>query len=797
MFRLKLLGGASIETSNGPLTGRAAQRHRIALLAVLAVARSGGVTRDRLIAYLWPETDTERGRRLLADSVYRINQALGEDAVLTAGDELRLDPRRLPSDLADFEEALAAQDAERAAALYTGPLLDGFFLPASSEFEHWVDGERGRLARAYAGALESLAVAAEERNDHVGAVRWWRTATVHDRYNSRITLHLMRALVAAGERAAALQHARVFELLLRDDLGVVADPEVAALAESLRRSPARENASEAADSVESPREAAAVRAKPPGTSSAGTETFGPGDGLENPAEEMRDVSRFAKRTGSTPLATSSHRGAGIGVGLALLAALTMAALWLASSTRQVPAIAAGPTIAVLPFSDLSAGGDYGYFADGMTEELINTLSRVEGLRVASRTSAFAFSARGDDVLEIGRRLGVATVLEGSVRRDADRLRITAQLVDATNGYQLWSETYDREQAGVFEIQEDITRAIVETLKGRLIGGEDAATIQRPAVDPEAYNLYLEGRYYWHRRTKEDLRRAADAFERATLASTDYAPAWVGLADAYAVLGFYDYLPPRESFPRAEAAARQALRIEPDLAEAHATLGYVALYFAWNWQQSETEFRRAIALAPAYSTAHQWYANFLTAMGRFDEAELAMRRAQELDPLSLIANAALGWVYYLAGDYQAAIEQCRHTLELDASFELAHYWIGLALEELGRLDEAVAAFERAVELSGGSDIIVAALARSHALGGRTTNALALVRRLQDRATDDYVPAYELAKVYLALDRKDDALAWLERAFEQRSHSMAFLRVDPQLAALRHDARFQDLGRRVGH
>lgn len=449
MFELKLFGGASIETPAGPLTGRATQRHRLALLALLALRRSGGMARDRLVAYLWPESSAERSRRLLADSVYRINHALGGVVIRAVGDEVRLDAARLPSDVARFETALERGELERAVKLYGGALLDGFFLPNALEFEHWVEMERDRFARAYAYAVETLAAAAEQRADLEDAVRWWRAAAAHDPYSSRVTLRLMRTLAAAGDRVAALRHARMFEVLLREDLGVEPDLEVTALAAALRAGPQR--ARPADHTLESP----GVPPSSPGPgrapipSRAGGEVLDAVRGRSPPfrsvAWEPEPVEAIAERSAGSPGDPSS------GV------------------TPLVRSAPNAPTIAVLPFTDLSQDGDHGHFADGMTEELINTLSRVDGLRVASKTSVFTSRARGADVREIGARLGVATVLEGGVRCARDRLRITAQLVDTETGYHLWSDAFDREGTDVIAIQQEIARVIADVLKGRLVG----------------------------------------------------------------------------------------------------------------------------------------------------------------------------------------------------------------------------------------------------------------------------------------------------------------------------------------
>ncbi|HEX6048709.1 MAG TPA: protein kinase [Gemmatimonadaceae bacterium] len=499
------------------------------------------------------------------------------------------------------------------------------------------------------------------------------------------------------------------------------------------------------------------------------------------------------------------------VGLAVAAMAVVAAgiaAWIAardpeqgsspSATATAPA-----TIAVLPFVDRSPDRDQDYFSDGISEELIATLARIDGLRVASRTSAFAFKGRDVDVRTVGAQLGVSTVLEGSVRRAGDKLRITAQLVNVADGFPLWSETYDRTAGDAFAIQEDIARSIAQTLRVRLVGAAGNSS-GGGAPDPEAYDLYLKGRhalylrgrYAWYTRTEEGLRSAAAFFEQAVAQAPSYARAHSGLADAYAVLGFYDYLPPGEAFPKAEAAAKRAIALDGGLAAPHATLGYVELYHNWNFQRAEEEFRLAIALEPNYSTAHQWYANLLTAAGRMSEAEVAMRRAQEIDPLSLIASAALGWVFYHAGNHSAALAQLEQTLGMNADYAVAHLWRGWTLQEMDSLPAAVAAHRRAVAVTDSGALYIASLARSLALGGARSEAEALLARLEVRADSGrYVPSYELAKVHLALGRSERALELLERARAEQSHSMVFLRVDPQLADLRDEARFKRLVEQV--
>ncbi|MDF1502160.1 tetratricopeptide repeat protein, partial [Roseisolibacter sp. H3M3-2] len=460
-----------------------------------------------------------------------------------------------------------------------------------------------------------------------------------------------------------------------------------------------------------------------------------------------------------------------------------------AASAAAPARAAS-SAAVLPFEDRSASADQQFLGDGIGEEVTATLARVEGLRVAARSAAFALRGHADDVREVGRRLGVTAVVEGSVQRDGERLRVTASLVNVADGFQLWSARFDRAAGDVFALQEEIARAVAQALRVRLVEGA-----RRAAPDARAYELYLQGRYAWYRRTEEGLRTAARYFEQAAALAPGYPQAHAGLADAYAVLGFYDYLPPADAFPRAEAAARRAIALDSSLAAPHATLGYAALYHRWDVAAGEAAFRRAVALDPDNSTAHQWYGNLLTAAGRFDEAERELRHAVALDPLSLIARSALGWSLVHAGAYAAALAECRRALELDPRYAVALLWGGWALEGLDSLPAAVAWQRRAVAASDSGALYVAELARALARAGGRAEAAGLPARLPARADSGrYLPAYEIAKALDALGERAAAFRWLERAYRERSHSLVFLRVDPQLAGPRRDPRFAALAAR---
>jgi TolB-like protein/tetratricopeptide (TPR) repeat protein len=449
------------------------------------------------------------------------------------------------------------------------------------------------------------------------------------------------------------------------------------------------------------------------------------------------------------------------------------------------------SLAVLPFANLSPDPENEYFADGMTDELINALAKLPGLRVVSRTSAFAFKGRQQDVRSIGAQLGVESVLEGSVRRAGRRLRTAVQLVSVADGYQLWSETFDREMEDVFVIQDEISRGIVSTLKLRLLGEAAGPLVKLPTDDFEAYTLYLKGRLQWNRRSDDALRQGLQFFQEALARDPDYPLAHVGLADTYVLLGFYTALAPGEAFPRARAAAETALRLDPTLGEAYPSLAYVKMYYEWDWPAALAAFRDAIERNPGYATTHQWLGNCLGLLGRFDASIAAFQRAAELDPLSGIKTAAVGWGYYFARRYADAIAQQRRALEIEPDLAVAHLWYGLSLEQTGAGEEAVQRFTDALRLLGRDPVGLAFLAHGLAVAGRTAEAAARLDELFAMQQDRYVSSYDIAVGCTGLGRHDEALAWLDRGFAERTHWMALLKVDPRLDPLRHYPQFADL------
>jgi serine/threonine protein kinase len=456
----------------------------------------------------------------------------------------------------------------------------------------------------------------------------------------------------------------------------------------------------------------------------------------------------------------------------------------------------GPSIAVLPFADLSPERDQEYFCDGIAEELINALTKIERLKVASGSSASQFKGKGHDIREVGEKLKVKTVLEGSVRKAGNRLRITAELVNVADGYHLWAEKYDREMQDIFAIQDEISLTIVDKLKVKLLREEKEKLIKRHTEDVAAYNLYLEGRYFWNKRTSEGFRRAIEHFEQAIVKDPGFSLAYSGLADAYNLLGFYCLMAPREAFPRAKAAARKALEIDDTVAEGYTSLGFANLYHDWDWPEAQKNFLKAIELGPGYPTAHHWYAEYLLVVGRMDEAFAEGRSALEFDPFSLIINIFLGWASYYSGRTDQAVEQFHKTLDLAPDFAPAHFFLGLTYTQKEMFEEAIGEFLRAKALFGETPLIDTAIGHAYAAWGKTEELSRSLEALEKMSTRIYVPSYFRAGIYADRGDIDQAFLLLEKCYEERDMWFSFLKVDPIWNKLRSDPRFKTLLKKIG-
>jgi serine/threonine protein kinase/tetratricopeptide (TPR) repeat protein len=453
------------------------------------------------------------------------------------------------------------------------------------------------------------------------------------------------------------------------------------------------------------------------------------------------------------------------------------------------------SIAVLPFRSLSDSRDDEYFSDGTTEDIITQLSKVGELRVISRTSVMRYKHSEKSIPEIGRELGVVTILEGSVRRAGERVRIVAQLLDVQTDEHMWAETYDRDMKDVFAIQSDVAEKIAAALKAELSPVEKERIERKPTESTEAYNYYLKGRFYWNKRRGDDLRTAIEYFNQAIEIDPRYAPAYVGLASGYLALPDYAGLPAKEVMPKAEAAARKALELDPTLGEAHAVLGAVRQH-EWDWAGAEIEYRRAIELNPSFPSVHHWYSQMLLFSGRSDEAEAEIRLAQELDPLSLIIGSLASGKPYYARQYDKAIEQFKKTLELDPNFAQAHLALGWAYLQQSQFEKGIAEFEKVRAIAGSSPYGLGGLGNAYARAGRKSGAAQVLDELLRFSGEGYSVSYDIALVYWGLGDKNQALEWLESAYGERSTFLEEITIDPVWDGLRSDPRFVALMKKVG-
>jgi TolB-like protein/DNA-binding winged helix-turn-helix (wHTH) protein/Tfp pilus assembly protein PilF len=482
------------------------------------------------------------------------------------------------------------------------------------------------------------------------------------------------------------------------------------------------------------------------------------------------------------------------VALALLLSLSILAVWLFRS--RGPAPAGIRSLAVLPLENLSGDASQNYFADGMTDELITDLAQISALRVISRTSVMAYKGARKPLPQIARELNVDAVVEGTVLRSGGQVRITAQLIEASTDKHLWSQSYEGELRDTLALQRRVASAIADKIRINLTPREQAALKNVEVVNPEAYESYLKGRYFWNKRTADGLKVALAYFKQATEEDPKYAKAYSGLADTYALLGDWQYavMTPKEAFPKAKVAAIHALELDNTLGEAHNSLAFVLDGFDWDLDAGGKEFQRAIELNPGYATAHHWYAWHLSLLGRFDEAIAEMRKAENLDPLSLIINADLAELLGLAHSYDDSIRQSLKTIEMDPSFALAHNQLAQAYLQKHMYAEAVAELQKAVELSKDSPTCIANLARAYVASGKRSEAVKLLDVLKRRSTTGYSNASEIAMIYASLGDTDQAMAWLEKGFEERFNPGVLLR--PGFDPLRSDPRFEDLRRRIG-
>ena len=473
-----------------------------------------------------------------------------------------------------------------------------------------------------------------------------------------------------------------------------------------------------------------------------------------------------------------------------------------TSTAQTRALRPGRvskiigSLAVLPFENVSRDPENEYLSDGIAGSLINILATVPRLRVMAQSTVFRYKGREIDPQAVGRELNVRAVLTGRMMQSGGFLRIGTELVDVATGAQLWGAQFDRKPGDIFLIQDEISNEISGKLRLQLTRAEKKRLIRRDTEDAEAYRLYLQGRHHWNRWTEEGFYKAISYFQQAVEKDPSYALAYTGLAESYVLLGWNSYLPPKDAFPKGKAAAMTALQLDAELGEAHTPLAAALWLYDWQWQEAQTEFRRSLELNPAYPTANHWHAEYVMTMGHQLEAIAKMKNSQELDPLSLIISVAIGWAFYMARRYDEAIEQLLRTVELDPNYPVTHWILGLLYRKTGRYELAITAGEKGVNLSGGSPLMRAALAHTYGESGKTKDARQVLDDLTELAKQKYVAPHFFAGIHIGLGENERALEYLEKSWEDHSHWLIYLHLDPSMDALRSNSGFQDLLRRVG-
>jgi DNA-binding SARP family transcriptional activator/TolB-like protein len=803
MISLRLFGGFSAAHDTSILTGRAAQRHRLALLALLAVEQPRGLSREKVIACLWPERSTRHGRNLLNQAVHALRQSLGTAAIVSAGDELRLSPQHVTSDVERFVHALDAGDAERAAGLYGGPLLDGFFLDGSVEFERWVEGERQRLRALYLKALEDLA--GDASADPLAAVGWWQRLAAEDPCNTRVTLRLMESLSAAGDPAGAIRQAQHHTIMFRDELDAAPDPAVIAFAERLRTErPATSALTATGDqgrTSTAPSSAEIARSTSPLPVAHATVAAG---GVASVAAQTSEGAK------AVPPVAAKPRGRiwnGI-VAAAAAVIVLLGASWIVRGGPDADAIEAR-RLAVLPLVNLMGDAEQDYFVDGMHDALITEMSRISSLTVLSRQSVMRYRGSDLPLPVIARELGVDMLVEGSVFRAGDSVRINVQLLRAEPEEHVWAQTYERAFAEALGMHGTVARAIAGSIHASMVPA--AGTARWADVDPEAQEAYLRGVYERHRHprltlTRDDrldgVQRSIAYFQEAVARAPDWSAAHAKLAEAYHFFasGRPDSRPLADSmYLLSKAAALRALELDETQAQAHASLGFVQFMHDRDWAAAGRSFERALQLDP--NSYHWGYALYLMAVGRYDDAIARFLMAEEREPLSDIIKWQRAQAYSCAGRYDDAIAQAS-ALEARLGEQAGEMWptlrsfVAFQYAWSSRFEQAIAIMDSVVARTDSARPSLVGLAYVFARAGRMEEARALTKRFEAEAAAAG-STFRAAQLYAALGDRDLAADMLGTAVENRVIPAAALRCTFTYRELADHPRIQAVTRRFAY
>ncbi|HEX6600603.1 MAG TPA: BTAD domain-containing putative transcriptional regulator [Gemmatimonadaceae bacterium] len=766
MIRLRTLGSVRIHDGDErDLESLLAQPRRVALLAYLALATPRGFhRRDTLLALFWPEHDDAHARNALSQSVHVLRRTLGADVIVSrADDELGLEWAGFWCDATAFETELDAGHFEAALELYRGPLLDGFHVSnAAPELDHWIDQQREHYAARYARALDSMAQAREAAGDFASAVSWRRKLAALDPLSTRAACALMRALAAAGERAQALQHARIHETLVREELGAPPDPSIVALARELARP--RQDAG--------PDEHVAPT-RPP----TPIPLLDPGVRWEEPA---------ASRT--TRAYQSWRRAPAL---IALGAFVLLAGAYALSRARRPRGASVVDCLAVLPLENTSRDSAQGYLADGITDAIITELARYDRPTVISHTSTARYRDTRKSVPEIAHELRCDAIMEGTVTRDGDRVRIATRLVSAPRDRQLWSESYESELSDVVELERRIAEQVAREVRAVATTADSASAPAPRNVDPLTYAIYLRGRDAFMSRNPAALREALALFRQVVQRDSTFAPGYSGLSDTFRFLGGSGYAPLAFWTDSAEPYARRALAQDASSAEAHTSLASLLTDRA-DWPAAEREYRRAIALRPGYPLAHHWYAIMLVTLDRKAEALREIRRAAELDPLSQAIQGEKGEIEGYAGvRIPQSLTPKRPIANAAALIDPTHPGTraarSVALARGGKCREAYAENLEAQKLAPENTVIMIALANVHDLCGASGRARAVLDSVE-RHPDARLEAVWIAALYAQRGERDSAFAWLKngqwgmqgRLKLRTLHGLDPLRTDPRFA-----------------
>lgn len=769
-LELRLLGQVSIAVDGVPLEDRVWTRRKArALLKILALAPQHQLHREQLIEYLWPEQEAELAANNLNKIIYAARRALepelkaGADSrfilthdqhvILRAPDGLWLDVEEFEQRASKALKSKTLPDYEAALQLYTGELL------AEDRYEDWAAARRERLSRLAERLLAESAQLYEAAGQWQLSIEQMQQLVTFSPSNEAAHRQLMRLYALSGSRHEALAQYQRCQTILRKDLDAEPEPKTIALYEQI-----------AAGRIQPLTQSTELRvALNQTTVAVAAETT-----RQAPAP-LRVPSKAKPRLVISSIAV-----------LCLLMSVAGFFYWRSNQTQPVEAIA------VLPFTSAEANGEY--LSDGVTESLINSLSHLPGVRVLARTTAFRYKGREVDPQKIGSELHVQALLTGRVLQRGDELVIQAELIDVKDGAQLWGEKYHRKFADLLMVQAEIAREITDKLRLRLTNEQQQLVAKQHTESIAAYQLYLQGRFYWNKRTAEGVKRAVAFYDQAIQADPNYALAYAGLADAYAVWPD-DSLTRLETAQRVKAAALKAVELDETLAEAHTSFAFAKMIQDRDLAGAESSFQRSLQLNPNYPTAHHWYAYDLVAQGRLEAAIRAIKRAQELDPVSLSINNDMGEIYFFARQYDQAIDHCRQTMEMDANFIPAHQTLGLAYLQKGQHPQALAELKKAVAMSANNAYILALLGHAYGVAGQRSEAEATLAQLQQLSASKYVSPFHLALVYLSLGDLERVFALLNQAHDERVFSMLLIQADPRFDKLRSDLRYAALLQRL--